>query len=166
MPRKMLLNINGVDKLVVTDPDESLANALRALGLTGTKVGCAIGQCGICSVLLDGKVVRSCTRKMKNVPEFSRIVTIEGIGTPEHLHPLQLSWMVHGGVQCGICTPGFIVSAKGLLDTNPNPTREEVREWFHKHKNACRCTGYKQLVDAVMPRGRQTAGICFSRAAS
>uniref|UniRef100_I2PWN7 Aerobic-type carbon monoxide dehydrogenase, large subunit CoxL/CutL-like protein n=1 Tax=Desulfovibrio sp. U5L TaxID=596152 RepID=I2PWN7_9BACT len=150
MPRKMLLNINGVDKLIVTDPEESLANALRALGLTGTKVGCGTGQCGTCTVLLDGKVIRSCARKMKNVPEFSKIVTIEGLGSPTNLHPLQLSWIVHGGVQCGICTPGFIVSAKGLLDTNPNPTREEVREWFQKNRNACRCTGYKPLVDAVM----------------
>ena len=95
---------------------------------------------------------------MSRVPEFSKIVTIEGIGTPDNLHPLQLAWIVHGGVQCGICTPGFIVSAKGLLDSNPSPTREDVRDWFQKHRNACRCTGYKQLVDAVMSAAKVLRG--------
>ncbi len=158
MMKKMILNINGADKLVTIDPEESLANTLRAMGLTGTKIGCATGQCGLCSVLLDGKVVRSCARKMAKVAEGCKIVTIEGIGTPENLHPLQLAWIVHGGVQCGICTPGFIVSAKGLLDSNPSPTREDVRDWFQKHRNACRCTGYKQLVDAVMDAARVLRG--------
>jgi aldehyde oxidoreductase len=87
---------------------------------------------------------------MKNIKPYSQIVTIEGIGTPQNLHPLQLAWIVYGGVQCGFCTPGFIVSAKGLLDSNPNPTREDVRDWFQKHRNACRCTGYRVLVDATM----------------
>ena len=158
MSKKMMLNINGADKLVTVDPKETLANTLRAMGLTGVKVGCEKGQCGLCSVLLNGKVVRSCVRKMAKVPEFSNIVTIEGVGAPENLHPLQLAWIVHGGVQCGICTPGFIVSAKGLLDTNPSPTREDVRDWFQKHRNACRCTGYKQLVDAVMSAAKVLRG--------
>ena len=158
MLKKMTLNINGADKMIVCDPEDSLADCLRLLGLTGTKVGCDKGQCGVCSVLLDGNVVRACTRKMKKVPEFSRVVTIEGIGTPANLHPLQLAWIVHGGVQCGFCTPGFIVSAKGLLDTNPSPTRQDVRAWFQKHRNACRCTGYKQLVDAVMAAAKVLRG--------
>lgn len=157
--KKMFLNINGVDRIFVCDPEQdSLADVLRRIGLTGTKVGCGTGQCGACSVLLDGKVVRSCTRKMKSVREYSQVITIEGIGTPERLHPLQLAWIVHGGVQCGFCTPGFIVSAKGLLDTNPNPTRQEVRDWFQKHRNACRCTGYKPLVDAVMAAAKVMRG--------
>jgi len=158
MLRKMTLNINNADRLIVYDPEESLAERLRSLGLTGTKVGCETGQCGICSVLLDGKVVRACTRKMKKVKEFSEVVTIEGVGTPNNLHPLQMAWLVHGGAQCGICTPGFIVSAKGLLDTNVSPTREDVRDWFQKHRNACRCTGYKPLVDAVMTAAKVLRG--------
>lgn len=88
--------------------------------------------------------------KMKRVADGARITTLEGIGTPGHLHPLQKAWILHGGAQCGFCTPGFIVSAKALLDHNPKPTREQVRDWFQDHRNACRCTGYKPLVDAVM----------------
>lgn len=87
---------------------------------------------------------------MSRVPENAAVTTLEGIGTPSCLHPLQHSWIYHGAAQCGFCTPGFIVSAKGLLDTNPNPSREDVRDWFQKHHNICRCTGYKPLVDAVM----------------
>lgn len=158
MLKKMFLNINGSERMIVCEPEASLADTLRQLGLTGVKVGCGNGQCGTCSVILDGKVVRSCTRKMKNVPEYSQVITIEGIGTPTHLHALQLAWLVHGGAQCGFCTPGFIVSAKGLLDTNINPTRDEVRAWFQKHRNACRCTGYKQLVDAVMDAAKVIRG--------
>jgi aldehyde oxidoreductase len=95
---------------------------------------------------------------MKSVKDFSSITTIEGIGTTNHLHPLQLAWIVHGGVQCGFCSPGFIVSAKALLDENANPTREEVRAWFQKNRNACRCTGYKPLVDAVMSAAKVLRG--------
>ena len=156
--RKMILNINGVDRQIVCDPEDTLAAVIRRLGLTGTKVGCGAGQCGACSVLVDGKVVRSCTKKMNNVGEFSKITTIEGIGTPANLHPLQLAWIVYGGVQCGFCTPGFIVSAKGLLDCNSDPTREDVRAWFQKHRNACRCTGYKPIVDAVMAAAKVIRG--------
>ena len=149
--RKMYFNINGVDRMVMCDPDkDTLADLLRNWGLTGTKVGCGTGQCGSCSVILDGKVIRACTKKVSKIPEFSKIITIEGIGTPMNLHPLQAAWMVHGGVQCGFCSPGFIVSAYGLLMENLSPTREEVRQWFKKHNNVCRCTGYKHLVDGVM----------------
>lgn len=157
--KKIFLNINGADRILVCDPEQdSLADVIRRLGLTGTKVGCGTGQCGACSVLLDGKVVRSCVRKMKSVPEYSKVVTIEGLGTPYHLHPLQLAWIVYGGVQCGFCTPGFIVSAKGLLEINPSPTRQDVRDWFQRHRNACRCTGYKPLVDAVMAAAKVLRG--------
>ena len=156
--KKMILSINGAEKLVVCDPEETLADFIRRMGLTGTKVGCGSGQCGACSMLVDGEVIRACVKKMKTIKEYSRIVTIEGIGTPNNLHPLQLAWIVYGGVQCGFCTAGFIVSAKGLLDTNPNPTRQEVRAWFQKHRNACRCTGYKPLVDAVMATAKVIRG--------
>ena len=157
--KKMFLNINGVQRLVVCDPEkDTLATVLRRMGLTGTKVGCNAGQCGACSVVLDGKVVRSCVRKMKSVSEYSNVETIEGIGTPNHLHPLQLAFMTYGAVQCGFCSPGFIVSAKALLDENANPTREEIRAWFQKHRNACRCTGYKPIVDAVMAAAKVMRG--------
>jgi aldehyde oxidoreductase len=157
--KKMILCINGAERMLICDTEsDTLADVIRRMGLTGTKVGCGTGQCGACSVILDGEVVRSCTKKMKNVNDGSKITTIEGIGTPTNLHPLQLAWITYGGVQCGFCTPGFIVSAKGLLDKNLNPTREEVRDWFQKHRNACRCTGYRPLVDAVMAAAKVMRG--------
>ncbi len=156
---KKILNVNGMEQTVIVDEDDRLVDVIRKqLGLTGTKVGCRAGQCGICSVILNGKVKRSCIVKMKSVPEKSEIITIEGLGAPDNLHPVQAAWIKHGGAQCGICSPGFIVSAKALLDVNQNPTREEVREWFQKNKNTCRCTGYKPLVDAVMDAARVLRG--------
>lgn len=147
---RRILVINGVERSFLCNSEDSLANAIRNLGLTGTKIGCGTGQCGACNVILDGKLVRSCVRKMSTVKDHSSVTTIEGLGTAKNLHPLQLSWMVNGGVQCGFCTPGFIVSSKALLDENPKPTRSDVRDWFQKNRNACRCTGYKPLVNAVM----------------
>jgi aldehyde oxidoreductase len=156
---KRMLHINGVPKTVLAEPDTMLSEVLREqLKLTGTKVGCGQGQCGCCSVILNGKVVRSCITKVKRVEDGSLVTTIEGIGTPDNLHALQLAWTVHGGAQCGFCSPGFIVSAKGLLDENKTPTRQQVRDWFQKHRNACRCTGYKPLVDAVMDAAKVLRG--------
>lgn len=156
---KKVLNINGVPRTIIANSEASLADVLRGqLGLTGTKVGCGQAQCGACSVIMDGKVVRSCVTKIKKVEEGADITTIEGVGTPNDLHPLQVSWMVHGGAQCGFCSPGFIVSAKALLDENSKPTREDVRDWFQSHRNACRCAGYKPLVDAVMDAARVIRG--------
>lgn len=157
--KKLWLNINGANRMVVFDLEkDTLADVLRRIGLTGVKIGCGIGVCGVCSVLLDGKVVRSCTKKMNTVKEFSKIITVEGVGTPMHLHPLQQAFMYYGGIQCGFCTPGFIVSAYQLLQENPAPTREEVRAWFKKNRNYCRCTGYKQIVDAVMAAAKVMRG--------
>jgi len=142
------ISINGVPRRVIGKPEVSLLTVIRdQLKMTGTKRGCDHGQCGVCNVIMDGKVVRSCITKWKNVPEHAQITTIEGIGTPENLHALQWAFIVCGAIQCGFCTPGFITAGKALLDINPNPTREEVREWYSKH---CRCTGYVQIVDAVM----------------
>jgi aldehyde oxidoreductase len=156
---KKMLEINGQAKTVVAPADESLANVLRSqLGLTGTKVGCGQGQCGCCNVILDGKLVRSCVTKMSKVADNASVETIEGVGTPKHPHPLQVAWMAHGGAQCGFCSPGFVVSSKALLDQNPNPDREAVRDWFQKHRNACRCTGYRQLVDAVLDAAKVVRG--------
>ncbi|WP_024336276.1 molybdopterin-dependent aldehyde oxidoreductase [Desulfotignum balticum] len=148
---KKNLIINSVPRTLIVNEEDRLSTVLReSLFLTGVKVGCGEGQCGACNVILNDKLVRSCITKMKRVPDDAKITTIEGVGTPDNLHPLQASWMVHGGAQCGFCSPGFIVSSKALLDETPDPSREEVRDWFQKHKNACRCTGYKPLVDAVM----------------
>lgn len=153
------INLNGVSRVILADPETSLAEVIRGqLGLTGTKVGCGKGQCGACSVILDGKLVKSCMTKIKRLKEGSSVTTIEGLGTPDNLHALQLAWAVHGGAQCGFCSPGFIVSAKALLDTNLNPAREDVRDWFHKNRNACRCTGYKPLIDAVMDAAKVLRG--------
>ena len=151
--------VNGVPKNVVVDQDVMLSEIIREqLLLTGTKIGCGQGQCGACSVILDGKLVRSCITKMKRVPDGAEVITIEGVGDPKNLSPIQLAWIAHGGAQCGFCSPGFIVSAKALLAENDNPTREEVRDWFQKHNNVCRCTGYKPLVDAVMDAAKVMRG--------
>ncbi|MDR1857106.1 MAG: molybdopterin-dependent oxidoreductase [Desulfovibrio sp.] len=162
------LVVNGVPRRLVVNPDDSLADVLRSqLLLTSVKIGCGQGQCGACTVILDGKVTRSCITKMRRVPDGASVTTVEGIGTHCCLHPLQQAWIFHGAAQCGFCTPGFIVSAKGLLDENPKPTREDVRDWFQKHHNLCRCTGYQPLIDAVMDaaavmRGEKTvADITF-----
>lgn len=156
-----MLNINGVDRMFMCDPEnDKLSDVLRRIGLTGVKVGCGTGVCGSCSIILNGQVIRSCTKKISQVEEYSKITTIEGIGTPQHLHPLQVAWMNCGAVQCGFCVPGFIVSAYALLEQNPDPTREEVRDWFQKTRNVCRCTGYKQIVDAVMAAAKVMRGEC------
>ncbi|EHQ88354.1 molybdopterin-dependent aldehyde oxidoreductase [Desulfosporosinus youngiae] len=156
---KRNLIINGVPQTLVVDEEVTLANVLRGqLHMTGTKVGCGKAQCGACSVIVNGKVIRSCVMKMKRVADEAVITTIEGVGTKDNLHPLQLAWMIHGAAQCGFCSPGFIVSAKQLLEENVNPTREDVRDWFQKHRNACRCTGYIPLIDAVMEAARLMRG--------
>ncbi len=157
--RKMWLNINGVNRIFMCNPEkDSLADVLRRLGLTGTKVGCDTGVCGSCTVVLNDKLVRSCIKKIRTVEEYSKVITIEGIGTPTNLHPIQVAFMHLGAVQCGFCTPGFIVSTYALLLNNKNPTREEVRDWFQKNLNVCRCTGYKQIVDAVMAAAKVMRG--------
>ena len=159
--RKMTLNINGADRTFICDPEkDTLADVVRRLGLTGTKVGCGTGVCGSCTVILNGKLTKSCTKKIAKVEEYSELLTIEGIGTPRHLHPLQVAFMHHGAVQCGFCTPGFIVSAYALLQQNDDPTREEVRDWFQKSRNLCRCTGYKQIVNSVMEAAKVVRGEC------
>jgi len=152
--------VNGIERNIpIVDGNDSLAKVLREqLGLTGTKVGCGQGQCGACNVILNGKLVRSCTFRIDKVNDGDSITTIEGIGTPQKMHPLQKAFVKHGVTQCGFCNPGFIISAKVLLDSNPSPTREEVREWFHKNRNACRCTGYIPIINAVMDAAKVLRG--------
>ena len=129
-------------------PDETLLSALRnELGLTGTKEGCGTGDCGACSVLLDGRVVASCLVLAAEV-QGRAVTTIEGIASGTTLHPLQTAFLKEAALQCGVCTPGFIVAAKALLDVNPDPTEEQVRYWLAG--NLCRCTGYDKIVRAVL----------------
>lgn len=157
--RKMWLNINGANRVFICDPEkDSLSDVLRRIGLTGVKVGCGTGVCGSCSVILNGELVRSCVQKIGRIKEYSTVITVEGVGTPQNLHPIQVAYMNNGAIQCGFCTPGFVVSTYALLTQNVNPTRQEVRDWFHKHKNVCRCTGYKQIVDAVMDAAKVMRG--------
>ena len=156
---KRSLKVNGVTTTLLVRPEDSLADVLRMqLGLTGTKIGCGQGQCGACSVILNGKLVRSCTTSMKRVPEDSSVTTVEGIGSPAEPHPIQLALVAKGAAQCGFCMPGFVVSIKALLDQNPGPSRTEVRKWFQAHRNACRCNGYKVIVDSVMDAAKVLRG--------
>lgn len=151
--------INGVQRTMMVNENETLATFLRErLLLTGCKIGCGEGHCGACNVIVDGKVARSCLMKLSKIKDGAEITTIEGIGTIPDMHPLQVAWMAHGCAQCGFCSPGFIMTAKVLLDNNNAPTREEVRDWFQKNRNLCRCTGYKPLVDAVMDAARVYRG--------
>ncbi len=156
---KRVLIVNGIERTLIVDQEALLSDVLRKqLHLTGVKVGCGTGQCGACSIILDGKLVRSCVVKMKRVENRAKITTIEGIGTPLNLHAIQKAFIFHGALQCGFCTPGFIVSTTALLDENPSPSREDVRDWFQKYRNACRCTGYSMIVDAVMDAAKVLRG--------
>ena len=151
--------INGEPVEFLCEPRQSLLECLRdVLHLTGTKEGCNDGNCGACSVLLDGRLVNSCLVLGVEV-ESRSVTTIEGVAGGYELHPLQQAFLQQAALQCGICTPGFIVAAKALLDHQPDPTEQEVRFWLAG--NLCRCTGYDKIVRAVLDaasRLRQTAG--------
>jgi aerobic carbon-monoxide dehydrogenase small subunit len=140
--------INGEEVEFLCEPRQSLLEVLReTLGLTGAKEGCNNGNCGACNVILDGALVNSCLVLAVEI-DGHRLTTIEGIATAQGLHPLQEKFIAHAALQCGFCTPGFIVAAKALLDQNPNPSETEIREWLAG--NLCRCTGYDRIVRAVM----------------
>lgn len=140
--------INGEEVDFLCEARQSLLEVLReTLGLTGAKEGCNNGNCGACNVILDGVLVNSCLVLAVEI-EGREVITIEGIAPPGALHPLQLKFLEHAALQCGVCTPGFIVSAKALLDKNPNPTEHEVRLWLAG--NLCRCTGYDKIIRAVL----------------
>lgn len=156
---KKTVYVNGIPRTLIVDPKAKLSDVIREqLGLLGTKVGCESGHCGSCNVILNGKLTLSCLTTMAKVPDQAEITTVEGIGTPDNLHPIQLAFISHGAAQCGICIPGFVVSAKALLDKNPSPSRDQVRDWFQQHHNACRCNGYKPLVDGVMDAAKVLRG--------
>ena len=129
-------------------PEQTLLDVLRdVLYLTGSKEGCGSGDCGACSVILDGRLVCSCL-VLGVEAEGRSVETIEGMASGDELHPLQQKFLEHAALQCGVCTPGFLVAAKALLDRNPNPTETEVRYWLAG--NLCRCTGYDKIVRAVL----------------
>lgn len=140
--------INGEETTFICEPRQSLLEVLREdLGLTGTKEGCSNGNCGACSVVLDGVLVDSCL-VLAVETAGSSVDTIEGVAGPAELHPLQQKFLEHAALQCGICTPGIIVAAKALLEKNPNPTEHDVRLWLAG--NLCRCTGYDKIIRAVL----------------
>jgi len=148
--------INGEHTEFLCEPSERLLDALRnQLQLTGTKEGCGTGDCGACSVMLDGRLVPSC---LVLAPEAQgrSIETIEGLATGESLHPLQEKFLEHAALQCGVCTPGFVIAAKALLDKNPNPSEEEARYWLAG--NLCRCTGYDKIIRAVLDTAASMSG--------
>lgn len=141
-------SINGDPFEFLCDPDETLLDVLRdRLGLTGSKEGCGSGDCGACSVTVDGRLVCACL-VLGPEAEGREIGTIEGMAEGETLHPLQKNFLEHAALQCGVCTPGFLVAAKALLEKNPTPTETEVRYWLAG--NLCRCTGYDKIIRAVM----------------
>ena len=140
--------INNQPAEFLCDGHETLLTALRdTIGLTGTKEGCATGDCGACSILMNGQLVPSCL-VLAAEAEGRTVVTIEGIAQGEQLHPLQRQFLEQAALQCGVCTPGFIVAAKALLDANPNPTEQAARYWLAG--NLCRCTGYDKIIRAVL----------------
>ncbi len=141
-------SVNGDTQEFLCDPAATLLDVLRdELGLTGSKEGCGSGDCGACTVVLDGQMVCSCL-VLAAEAEGRSIATIEGVAEGSQLHPVQRKFLEHGALQCGFCTPGFIVAAKALLDHNPNPSESETRYWLAG--NLCRCTGYDKIVRAVM----------------
>jgi len=144
---KINFKLNGMSLQIEVPPHWTLLRLLREkLGLTGTKEGCGIGECGACTVLLDGMPVNACLILAPKV-EGRRVETIEGLGSRESLHPLQKSFIDHGAIQCGFCTPGILMSSKALLERNANPAREEIKEALSGH--LCRCTGYHQIIEAI-----------------
>ena len=148
--------INGDPVEFLCEPDQTLLDVLRdELQLTGSKEGCASGDCGACSVMVDDRLVCSCLVLGAEV-ENKSVETIEGMADGERLHPLQQKFLEHAALQCGVCTPGFLVAAKALLEKNPDPSETEVRYWLAG--NLCRCTGYDKIIRAVMDTAADMRG--------
>jgi carbon-monoxide dehydrogenase small subunit len=153
MKQRIRLKVNGAPYEVFVEPWKTLLDVLREeIGLTGVKSGCEEGECGACTVLVDGKAVNSCLMLAPRA-QGKEIVTIEGLEGEEGLHPLQQAFVEHFAVQCGFCTPGMILSAKALLDKTPHPTEEEVRVALSG--NLCRCTGYVKIIEAVLAASKK-----------
>lgn len=154
MGKKIItFKVNGEEKELLVKANDLLLNVLRnQLGLMGTKYGCGIGECGACTVLLNGQAVLACMILAIAVAG-QEITTVEGLGQPEKLHPLQSSFIEEGAVQCGFCTPGMLMTASALLTENSDPTEEEIRDYLRG--NLCRCTGYTAIVKAVARAAQQ-----------
>jgi aerobic-type carbon monoxide dehydrogenase small subunit (CoxS/CutS family) len=147
MTKSIRFQLNGKPTTLETDEDRTLLWVLRTdLGLTGSKLGCGVGVCGSCTVVVDGEVVRSCQATLKDVAG-TKVTTIEGLARDGALHPLQQAFVDHGGLQCGFCTPGMIMSAYGLLLADPRPSREKVVDAMEG--NLCRCSAYKRILEAI-----------------
>ncbi len=152
----LTITVNHVTYTINIEPNLTLVEVLRdTLGLVGTKKSCNEGECGACTVLMEGKPVASCLVLAMDA-QNKEITTIEGLAEGEKLHPLQEAFVKHGGIQCGFCTPGMIMSAKALLDEKPDPTPLQVRTAISG--NLCRCTGYQQIVDSVMAAAKTMGG--------
>ena len=155
LEREIELRVNGQSHQVVVKPQDLLVDVLREqIGLTGTKKGCGTGECGACTVLIDGRPVNSCLVIAVRA-QGKEILTIEGLGTPEQLHPLQQAFIENAAVQCGFCAPGMLLAAKALLDQNQFPTEREIRQAISG--NLCRCTGYAKIVKAVQSAAQALA---------
>ncbi len=146
------MKVNGIDREADVPAGRLLLDFLRYdLGLTGSKEGCGVGVCGACTVLVDGEMSASCITLAVAV-EGAEVTTIEGIASEGRLHPVQQAFIDHGGFQCGICTPGQVIAAKSLLDFNPQPTEDEIKQWMMG--NLCRCTGYYGIINSVIAAAR------------
>lgn len=153
MRQDIILKINGETYEVSVKPSETLLEVLRdKLGLTGTKEGCDTGKCGACTVLIEGKAVRSCLT-LAIAARDKEITTIEGLAYGEELHPIQQAFVEHGALQCGFCTPGMIMISKAFLEENPDPTEKEIREALVG--NICRCTGYVKVIEAIRASAKE-----------
>jgi carbon-monoxide dehydrogenase small subunit len=152
--RLIHLRVNGEERDVFVTPNETLVEVLREeLELTGTKMGCGEGACGMCTVLIDGRTVRSCLTLAVEA-QGRDIVTIEGLAEGGELHPVQKAFVEHGAIQCGFCSPAMILTSKALLDENPHPTEDEVRQAISGV--VCRCTGYAKIVEAVLAAAEES----------
>jgi carbon-monoxide dehydrogenase small subunit len=157
MKKPITLHINGQDYDILVEGRTRLLDAIREqCELTGAKEGCSTGDCGACTVLADGKPITSCMT-FAMAAQGMDLATIEGVATNGQLHPIQEAFIEYGGLQCGICTPGMILSAKALLEENPHPGKDEIR--FALAGNLCRCTGYQKIVEAIVEAGERMAAV-------
>lgn len=154
--KQIKFSVNGKDYEISVPPQRTLLEVIREeLGLTGTKEGCGLGECGACTVIMDGRTVNSCL-VLAVEADGKQITTIEGLAKGDELHPIQQAFIDHGGFQCGFCTPGMIMSSKALLDENPSPTEEEIRQGLSG--NFCRCTGYTKIIESVKAAAEDMEG--------
>ena len=154
--KEINLTVNNQPYRLSVLPWRTLLEVIREdLGLTGTKEGCGLGECGACTVLMDGRAVNSCL-VLATEADGKQSTTIEGLASGDKLHPIQQAFVDHGGLQCGFCTPGMIMSAKALLDENPTPTEEEIKQGITG--NLCRCTGYAKIIESIKAAAKNMGG--------